>query len=78
MKNTKTEKALSSLEWAIAQSIELPRQEDEFTCEEFLQLSGSVSRASAEAKLKRMVSNGGLLKRPACVNGNRCTLYRRA
>jgi len=78
MKNTKTEKALSSLEWAIAQSIEPPRQEDEFTCEEFLQLSGAASRSSVESKLKRMVNNGGLLKRPACVNGNRCTLYRRA
>jgi arsenate reductase-like glutaredoxin family protein len=78
MKNTKTEKALSSLEWAIAQSVEPPRQEDEFTCEEFLQLGGGASRSSAEAKLKRMVSNGDLLKRPFCVNGNRCTLYRKA
>jgi hypothetical protein len=78
MKNIKTEKALSSLEWAIAQSVEPPRQEDEFTCEEFLQLGGAPSRSSAEAKLKRMVSNGGLLKRPSCVNGNRCTLYRKA
>jgi len=78
MKNTKTEKALSSLEWAIAQSIEPPRQEDEFTCEEFFQLSGAASRGAAESRLKRMVSNGGLLKRPTCINGNRCTLYRKA
>jgi len=78
MKNTKTEKALSGLEWAISQSVGAPRQEDEFTCEEFLQLSGAASRSSVESKLKRMVNNGGLLKRPACVNGNRCTLYRRA
>ena len=78
MNNAKTEKALSSLEWAIAQSVVLPRQEDEFTCEEFFQLSGAASRGAAESRLKRMVSNGGLLKRPACINGNRCTLYRRA
>jgi len=78
MKNTKTEKALSGLEWAISQSVGAPRQEDEFTCEEFLQLGGGASRSSAEAKLKRMVSNGGLLKRPFCINGNRCSLYRKA
>lgn len=78
MKNAKTEKALSSLEWAISQSIGPPRQEDEFTCEEFFQLSGAASRGVAESRLKRMVSNGGLLKRPACINGNRCALYRRA
>jgi len=78
MKNAKTKKALSGIEWAIAQSVGKPRQEDEFTCEEFQRLGGGSTRGAAESRLKRMVSNGELLKRPSCINGSRCTLYRKA
>jgi hypothetical protein len=78
MKNAKTEKALSGIEWAIAQSIGYPRQKDEFTSIEFFEMGGGSSRAAAESRLRRMVSNGDLLKRPLCIDGSRYMLYRKA
>jgi hypothetical protein len=78
MKNTKTEKALSSLDWAIAQSVGEPRQPDEFTCIEFMKAGGGGSRPSASSRLNRMVTDGMLTKRQFSIDGSRCTLYRKA
>ena len=77
MKNAKTEKALSSLEWAIAQSFGDPRHADEFTCVEFMKAGGGDSRSSASSRLNKMVNDGKLTKRPFSIGGSSCTLYRK-
>lgn len=78
MKNIKTEKALSGIEWAVSQTIGIPRQPDEFTCYEFMEAAGGLTRGAAESKLRRLVNDGGLTKRKANVDGSICSLYRRA
>ena len=77
MKNEKTKKALSGIEWAIAQTVGEPRHADEFTCIEFMNAGGGDSRASASSKLNRMVNDGKLTKRPFSIGGSSCTLYRK-
>ncbi len=78
MKNAKTEKALSSLDWAIAQTVGEPRHVDEFTCAEFMTAGGGNSRAAAASRLNRMVTDGMLTKRPFSMDGSSYTLYRKA
>ena len=77
MKNIKTEKALSGIEWAVSQTIGIPRQPDEFTIFEYMQAAGCLTRGAAESKLRRLVNDGGLTKRKANVDGSICSLYRR-
>jgi len=78
MKNAKTKKALSGIEWAIAQAVGEPRHADEFTCVEFMKAGGGDSRASASSRLNRMVNDGMLTKRSFSIDGSNCTLYRKA
>ena len=77
MKNAKTEKALSGIEWAIAQAFGEPRHADEFTCVEFMKAGGGSSRSAASSRLNRMVADGMLTKRPFSIGGSNCTLYRK-
>lgn len=70
----KTKQALSSLDWAIAQSIEQPRQPDEFTTAEFAESSG-MNSSTAEKRLRRMP---GISRRKITINGNLVNLFRRA
>jgi response regulator of citrate/malate metabolism len=72
-----TKKALSGLEWALAQSIDEPQQPEEFTAEDFAK-AGGVTMDSAKARLARMVRQGLLAKRIVCLRGRRTGLYRRA
>jgi len=78
MKNSKIQKALSGIEWAIAQSVGEPRQPDEFTCIEFMKAGGGTSKASASSRLNRMFNEGMLKKRQFSIDGNSHTLYRKA
>ena len=77
-----TRSALSSLEWALQQSIELPRRDDEFTVLEYLeslQKTGmEIKRRQASARLQEMVASKKLLKRVINVNGSQTSLYRKA
>jgi len=74
MKSAKTQKAISSLDWAIAQTIELPQQADEFTAYEFAEKAG-VSLPTAKYRLKACP---GIVSRTATTGGSRINLYRRA
>jgi hypothetical protein len=77
MKNAKTEKALSSLEWAIAQSMTSPKQDDEFTTEEFAE-STKTSAAASRSRLNRMVKSGMLVRRKILIESNYTNLFRKA
>ena len=74
MKSAKTKQALSSLDWAIAQTIELPQQADEFTAYEFAEKAG-VSLPTAKYRLKACP---GIIVRTATTGGSRINLYKRA
>ena len=74
MKSAKTKQALSSLDWAIAQTIALPKQADEFTIAEFAQKAG-ISHPTAKYRLSICP---GLKPRRVCHGGSRVTLYKRA
>lgn len=76
MKNEKTKKALSSLEWAIAQTIKEPKSPDEFTAEEFSRAC-NLSSAQTRGKLSRMVERGQLTKRKISICGNQVNLYQK-
>lgn len=73
MKSAKTKQALSSLDWAIAQTIELPQQPDEFTAYEFAEKAG-VSLPTAKYRLKACP---GIQKRTTLAGGCRVNLYKR-
>ena len=77
MKNSKTEKALTGIEWAIAQTVQKPREEDEFTVKEFREQAG-ITVDAAEKHLKRMRNAGQLTCRKVTVNGSQTNFYRRA
>ena len=76
MKNTKTEKALSGLEWAIAQTIPKPKEEDEFTVKEFGERAG-ITYDVAEKLLRRMQRAGQLTCRKVGLGGSLTNLYRK-
>ena len=78
MKNEKAQRALSGIEWAIAQSVGEPRHPDEFTCAEFMKAGGGTSRDSAASRLTKLVNEGKLTKRLFSVDGSNCALYRKA
>lgn len=70
----KTEKILSSLDWAIAQSNATPKAEDEFTAFEYAQRVG-ITSAQALNRLKNMK---GIKKRAIILNGTRTNVYTKA
>jgi hypothetical protein len=72
----KTKKALSGLDWAIAQTVEEPKQADEFTTDDFAR-AGNLPVETARDKLNRMVRDGHLTKRMITLNGTRTNLYRK-
>lgn len=65
---------LSSLDWAIYQSIEAPRASDEFTAKDFAEKSGLGVRQA----LIILDAMKGIKKRKATIEGRRANLYRRA
>jgi hypothetical protein len=77
-----TRNALSSLEWALQQSIELPRRDDEFTVLEYLeslQKAGmEISYRQAHARLDSMVEKKQLTKRKINIKGAQTSLFRKA
>lgn len=77
MKNAKTEKALSSLEWAIAQSSFTPKQADEFTVEEFAKLA-NIPLESARGRLTKMVKSGMLMKRQILIKSHQTNVFKKA
>ncbi len=76
-----TRNALSSLEWALQQSIELPRRDDEFTLSEYLeslQKAGmDISYRQAQARLDSMVEKKQLAKRKINIKGAQTNLFRK-
>lgn len=64
---------LSSLQWALEQAAEKPRQPDEFTIAEFAAATGT-TRGSAQSKLAGMA---GMKKRLVVISGKVTNLYRR-
>lgn len=77
-----TRNALSSLEWALQQSIELPRRDDEFTVGEYLeslQNAGmEIGYRQAQARLDSMVEKKQLTKRKINIKGAQTSLYSKA
>jgi len=70
----KTKQAISSLDWAIAQTVQEPRQPDEFTIAEYAEKAG-IGTAQAGNRLKRLK---GLTSRVVTIKGNRVNLFRKA
>ena len=77
MKNEKTKKALTGLEWAIAQTIKEPQHADEFTVDEFSQ-AGNLTIPQAQGQLKRMFEHKLLTKRKILMSGKLCNLFKKA
>ena len=77
-----TRNAISSLEWALQQSIELPRRDDEFTVGEYLeslQKAGmEISYRQAQARLDSMVEKKQLTKRKINIKGAHTSLFSKA
>ena len=76
MKNEKTKKALTGLEWAIAQTIVAPQNPDEFTAEEFA-VSAEISMSKSRNRLEHMVNAGQLKKRKILKDGKWINLFRK-
>jgi predicted Zn-dependent peptidase len=74
---SETKKALTGLEWAIAQTIDEPQQEDEFTAEEFARAS-NLGITQARNRLDRMTGLGQLSKRKILIDGRQTNLFRKA
>ena len=72
----KTKKALTGLEWAIAQTIKEPKQPDEFTAEDFTGAS-KLGVAQVRGHLTRMVERGQLTKRKILISGKQTNLFRK-
>jgi environmental stress-induced protein Ves len=73
MKKT-TKDTLSSLDWAIAQTYEEPRQPDEFTAREFSEKAG----VTIDIAQKRLAKMPGIERRLVTLNGTRMLLHRKA
>jgi hypothetical protein len=71
-----TDKALTGLQWALAQRPE-PRKDDEFTAAEYLAAGGATTKNAARSFLRRMVEDGQLESRGALEGGKIVTLYRK-
>ena len=72
-----TKKALTGLEWAIAQTVDKPQQEDEFTAEEFARAS-NLGITQSRNRLDRMTGQGQLSKRKILMDGRQTNVFRKA
>ena len=72
-----TEKALTGLEWAIAQTIKSPQEDDEFTAEEFAK-EAKLEISQARNRLDHMASRGQLTKRKVSINNRLTNVFRKA
>lgn len=75
--NDKTKKALTGLEWAIAQNADQFIEPDEFTVADFANATKSTSD-SANSKLSRMVQSGKLSVRKLNQFGRLINAYKKA
>jgi len=77
-----TRNAISSLEWALQQSIELPRRDDEFTVLEYLEslkkAGMEIGYRQAQSRLESMVEKKQLIKRKINIKGAQTSLYSKA
>jgi predicted transcriptional regulator len=73
---TKTQKALSSLEFAISQCITHEKMDDEFTLSEYI-VKTKLKRSTAEQNLVRLLNRGMLTKRKISIDGSLTNLYRK-
>jgi Fic family protein len=73
---TKTQKALSSLEFAISQNVEHDRMDDEFTLAEYV-VKTRINRSTAQQQLDRLVGQGLLTKRKIAIDSHLTNLYRK-
>jgi hypothetical protein len=74
---SKTKKALTGLEWAIAQTVQEPKQADEFTSEEFI-LASKLGSRQARSVLEGMFNRGELTKRKMVIAGRFVNLFKKA
>ena len=74
---SKTKAVLTSLDWALAQTIDEPQQPDEFTADQFA-AAGKLEIAQARNRLAWMASSGQLTKRKILITGKRTNLFRKA
>jgi Fic family protein len=74
---TKTQKALSALEFAISQCATHERMDDEFTLAEYV-VKTRINRSTAQQQLDRLVKQGILTKRKISIDGSLTNLYRKA
>jgi predicted transcriptional regulator len=73
---TKTQKALSALEFAIAQCATHERMDDEFTLAEYV-VKTRINRSTAQQQLDRLVGQGLLTKRKIAIDSRLTNLYRK-
>ena len=73
----KTKKALTGLEWAIAQTIQEPKRPDEFTADEFI-LASKLESRQAKRLLEGMFSRGELTKRKMAIGGMSVNVFKKA
>jgi predicted transcriptional regulator len=73
---TKTQKALSSLEFAISQCITHEKLDDEFTLAEYI-VTTKLKRSTAEQNLNVLIKQGMLTKRKISIDGSLTNLYRK-
>jgi hypothetical protein len=74
---SKTKKALTGLEWAIAQTIQEPKQADEFTAQDFA-LASKLPASRVKHLLPSMVNRGELTKRKMLVAGKVVNVFKKA
>jgi DNA-binding IclR family transcriptional regulator len=71
-----TQKALSSLDFVIAESITPSRIDDEFTLSEYI-VKSKMPRSTAKEHLDNLVRSGVLSKRKISINGSLCNLFKK-
>lgn len=76
-----TRDSLKSLDWALAQSVPLGKQDGEFTCVEFVEgareRDPSLSINGLRSRLQRMVTEGQLSSRKIALGGKQVNVYKR-
>jgi len=73
---TKTQKALSGLDFAISQCATHERMDDEFTLAEYV-VKTRINRSTAQQQLDRLVGQGLLTKRKIAIDSHLTNLYRK-
>jgi len=71
-----TQKALSSLDFAIAESTTPSRIDDEFTLSEYI-VKSKMPRSTAQQNLDNLVRSGVLSKRKISIDGSLCNLFKK-